>query len=115
MATLTTDQLEDLQAFLKDWLRHSGRTQADLRRALRASSIRMPVLLEELARIHRSDGLIGLAERLCQIETLWQGEDDWQREDPEDGQAPQLPLALDDSLSQLDLLLEEIRLDSSEP
>ena len=63
MATLTAEQLDDLQSFLKDWLRHAGRTQADLRRALRASSIRMPVLLEELARIHGRDGLIGLAER----------------------------------------------------
>ena len=36
-ATLTGDQLEDLQGFLKDWLRHTGRTQADLRRALHAS------------------------------------------------------------------------------
>mgnify|MGYP005641215011 CR=1 FL=1 len=26
MATLTTEQLDDLQGFLKDWLRHSGRT-----------------------------------------------------------------------------------------
>jgi len=103
MATLTAEQLDDLQTFLKDWLRHSGRTQSDLRRALRASSIRMPVLLEELAAIHRRDGLVGLAERLCAIETLWQGEDAGA---PGDGA---LPPALDDSFGQLDLLLEEIR------
>ena len=48
-SSLTSDQLDDLQSFLKDWLRHTGRTKADLRRALQASSIRMPVLLEELA------------------------------------------------------------------
>ena len=35
-SSLSADELEDLQAFLKDWLRHAGRTQADLRRALRA-------------------------------------------------------------------------------
>ncbi|PHX87906.1 MAG: hypothetical protein CK536_03590, partial [Synechococcus sp. Baikal-G1] len=52
MASLSLEDLEDLQSFLKDWLRHSGRTQADLRRALRVSSIRMPVLLDELHRIH---------------------------------------------------------------
>ncbi|MFZ9946466.1 MAG: hypothetical protein ACO3FN_05240, partial [Vulcanococcus sp.] len=75
MATLTAEQLDDLQSFLKDWLRHSGRTQADLRRALRASSIRMPVLLDELVRVHSRDGLTGLAQRLCEIESLWQGED----------------------------------------
>jgi hypothetical protein len=105
MATLTAEQLDDLQAFLKDWLRHAGRTQADLRRALRASSIRMPVLLEELSRLYGRDGLIGLAERLCEIESLWQGED-LAGEDEQ-----QVPLGLQDSLGQLDLLLEEIRLD----
>jgi len=75
MATLTPDQLEDLQGFIKDWLRHTGRTQADLRRVLRASSIRMPVLLEELLRVVTREGLAGLAQRLCDIEALWQGED----------------------------------------
>ena len=98
MPSLSAEQLQDLQAFLKDWLRHTGRTQADLRRALRASSIRMPVLIEELHRIHAHQGLAGLAERLCGIEELWQGEDD--------GFAS---ASLEDSLGQLDLLLEEIR------
>ena len=105
MAMLTAEQLDDLQVFLKDWLRHSGRTQADLRRALRVSSIRMPVLLEELARVHSRDGLTGLAQRLCEIESLWQGED--QGMDGDD----QAPSSLDDSLGELDLLLQEIRLD----
>ncbi|MEN9766762.1 MAG: hypothetical protein RLZZ32_722 [Cyanobacteriota bacterium] len=108
MATLTDEQLDDLQSFLKDWLRHSGRTQADLRRALRASSIRMPVLLDELARVYSRDGLTGLAQRLCDIESLWQGED--QGIDGDD----QPPISLDDSLGQLDLLLQEIRLDVGE-
>ena len=108
MASLTADQLEDLQSFLKDWMRHSGRTQADLRRALRASSIRMPVLLEELARVHSREGLTGLAQRLCEIETVWQGEDQGLSADD------QPSLALEDSLGQLDLLLQEIRLDSGD-
>jgi hypothetical protein len=105
MAALTTEQLDELQAFLKDWLRHSGRTQADLRRALRASSIRMPVLLDELDRTYRKDGLVGLAERLCEIEDLWHREDS--------GEVEALPAlgGADDALGQLDLLLEEIRLD----
>ena len=107
MASFTAEQLDDLQAFLKEWLRHSGRTQADLRRALRAASIRMPVLLEELVRIHQRDGLSGLADRLCAIEALWQGEDDG-----EDLAAP--PADLADSLGQLDLLLQEIRLESGQ-
>ena len=44
--SLSPEQLDELQSLLKDWLRLTGRTQADLRRALRASSIRMPVLIE---------------------------------------------------------------------
>jgi hypothetical protein len=108
MASLTADQLDDLQSFLKDWMRHCGRTQSDLRRALRASSIRMPVLLEELARIYSKDGLSGLAQRLCEIESLWHGEDQGLVDNTHS------PQALEDSLGQLDLLLQEIRLDSGE-
>lgn len=104
-ATLTGDQLEDLQSFLKDWLRHTGRTQADLRRALHASSIRMPVLLDVLQRTYGLLGLVGLAEQLCAIEDLWQSEDGALESDV-DG----LP-GLEASLGQLDLLLQEIRQD----
>ncbi len=103
MATLTGDELEDLQSFLKDWLRHTGRTQADLRRALHAASIRMPVLLDVLQRTYSRDGLPGLAQQLCGVEELWQSED---------GAAGDGSIArpgLDASLGQLDLLLQEIR------
>jgi hypothetical protein len=99
--SLTEDQLEELQAFLKDWLRHAGRTQSDLRRALRAPSIRMPVLLEELRRVHEQSGLSGLADRLCGIEAGWQAEERHGEEEPPG------------SLGQLDLLLEEIRQEGS--
>ena len=104
-ATLTPDQLEDLQLFLKDWLRHTGRTQADLRRALRASSIRMPVLLDVLQRIHCQQGLGGLAEQLCQIESLWHCED----ADPSPHVEAVAAKGSRDPLDQLDLLLDEIR------
>ena len=107
MASLTAEQRDDLQTFIKDWLRHSGRTQADLRRALHASSIRMPVLMEVLAATYASQGLTGLAAQLCGIEDLWQGEDGWQGADDA---AP----SLEDSLGQLDLLLQEIRMDQDE-
>jgi len=108
-ASLSTEQLDDLQAFLKDWLRHTGRTQADLRRALRVPSIRMPVLIEELNRIHHQQGLSALAERLCAIEALWQAEEG-------DGQTSGSGSSdlFNDSLGQLDLLLEEIRQESGE-
>jgi len=112
MASLTSAQREDLQVFLKEWLRHSGRTQSDLRRALRASSIRMPVLLEELAMVHHRDGLIGLAERLCAIESLWLEEEAF---DPDAGDSLGcLSPDLEDSFGQLDQLLREIRLDGDE-
>lgn len=97
MAALTAEQLEDLQDFLKDWLRHCGRTQADLRRALHASSIRMPVLLEVLQHAYNRQGVAGLAERLCAVENDWQ----------QSGNAPCLDAA--GELGQLDLLLQEIR------
>ena len=102
MAMLTDDERDDLQAFLKDWLRHCGRTQADLRRALRAASIRMPVLVEELEQIQARGGLPSLAERLCEIEAVWQNEDGG-NEDALD--------SVNDSFSQLDMLLQEIRAD----
>jgi len=104
MSSLSAEQLDDLQSFLKDWLRHAGRTQADLRRALRASSIRMPVLVEELRQLHARQGLLGLAEKLCGIEQLWQGEESGALERVSAGGDD-----LSDSLGQLDLLLEEIR------
>lgn len=103
MASLSPEQLDDLQAFLKDWLRHCGRTQADLRRALQASSIRMPVLLEALQRTYAGEGLTGLAHQLCGIEERWYSEEGVsQPGSPFEG-------AGSESLQgQLDLLLQEI-------
>ncbi|RCL51252.1 MAG: hypothetical protein DBW85_09745 [Synechococcus sp. MED-G71] len=102
--SLNPDQLEQLEGFLKDWLRHSGRTQSDLRRALRAGSIRMPVLLQELQRTVVSGGVSALAERLCGIEAQWLSG----VEEPEAGS----PVAVDD-MSQLDLLLKSIQNDAA--
>lgn len=100
MATLTGRQLDDLQAFLKDWLRHAGRTQADLRRALQATSIRMPVLLDSLQLTYSREGLSGLAQQLCAVEERWLQEDG--------SEVAALGSACAD-LGELDLLLEEIR------
>jgi hypothetical protein len=102
MASLTAEQLADLHDFLKDWLRHCGRTQADLRRALQASSIRMPVLLEALQHTYARQGLAGLAERLCAVESNWH-----QSGAPREAGSNELDAA--GELGQLDLLLEEIR------
>ena len=96
----------DLTQLLKDWLKGQGRTQADLRRSLRAASTRMPSILEELAQDYKVHGLQGLASRLCQVESEWHGE-----ERPFDANAPKTAT---DPFGQLDLLLQEIRQDCSE-
>jgi hypothetical protein len=99
---------EELVVVLKDWLKHQGRTQADLRRSLKATSTRMPALIEVLEREHRMGGLPKLAARLCAIEA------DWERY-PASGEG-QTDLLSDnneaDPFGQLDLLLQEIRDDS---
>ena len=99
---------DELVVLLKDWLKHQGRTQADLRRCLRASSTRMPALLEVLEREHRQGGLPKLAARLCAIEA------DWSRSpSPALGnESASGEVAEVDPFGQLDLLLQEIRDDS---
>lgn len=108
MSRWNTAMEEELVAVLKDWLKHQGRTQADLRRSLRATSTRMPALLEVLEREHRQGGLAKLAARLCAIEA------DWSR-NPAIGEGLSdisSPLSEGDPFGQLDLLLQEIRDDS---
>ena len=98
--TWTPEFEQELTTLLKDWLKQQGRTQADLRRSLRAVSTRMPALLEVLEREFRLNGLAGLAARLCKVEAEWQGED----------VAPdQRSTESADPFGQLDLLLQEIR------
>ena len=96
----------DLTLLIKDWLKQQGRTQADLRRSLRAISTRMPALLEVLAREHRLNGLSGLAARLCQVEAEWHGDQtQGGRWESQSGTDP---------FGQLDMLLQEIREDCSD-
>ena len=95
---------EELASVLKDWLKQQGRTQADLRRSLRASSTRMPALLESLEREHRLGGLPRLAAKLCSIES------DWIQNAPTHLSSSAGSLTSDtDPFGQLDLLLREIR------
>jgi len=101
MAAWTPEFEAELTTFLKDWLKQQGRTQADLRRSLRAISTRMPAILDVLQREHREQGLAGLAARLCAAIPLGFN-----------GAAP--PAAADDAsdpFGQLDMLLQEIRQD----
>jgi hypothetical protein len=96
----------DLGLLLKDWLKQQGRTQADLRRSLRATSTRLPALLEVLERDHRLGGLPRLAGRLCSIEAEWAATPQHSTVGVE-GLGDLNPEA--DPFGQLDLLLQEIR------
>ena len=100
ISTWTPEFQQDLVPLLKDWLKHQGRTQADLRRSLRAVSTRMPALLDVLRRDYIRQGLPGLAARLCRVEAEWQGSDPADASDDTDSSDP---------FSQLDMLLQEIR------
>ena len=64
MTRWSRDLEDDLAALLKDWLKQQGRTQSDLRRSLRATSTRMPALMEVLQREHALGGMPRLAARL---------------------------------------------------
>ena len=96
---------DDLGSLLKDWLKSQGRTQADLRRSLRASSTRMPALLEVLERAYSLGGMPSVAARLCAIEA------EWADGQPSDSFGDTVNAASDaaDPFGQLDLLLQEIR------
>ena len=106
MSGWTPEFEADLTQLLKDWLKQQGRTQADLRRNLRAVSTRMPALLEVLEREHKLRGLAGLAGRLCSVEAEWHGQ-------PANDSAGGAT-AEDDPFGQLDLLLQEIRDDCTD-
>ncbi len=97
---------DDLAALLKDWLKHQGRTQSDLRRSLRASSTRMPALMEVLERDHTLGGMPRVAARLCAIEAEWSSSDDTGSAVTSGSNVTQLNT---DPFGQLDLLLREIR------
>ncbi|MGC6482848.1 MAG: hypothetical protein ACON4T_04710 [Synechococcus sp.] len=99
---------DDLVVVLKDWLKQQGRTQADLRRSLRASSTRMPALLEVLKQEHDRGGLPQLAARLCAIEAGWAQS----AAVSESASNPATAHDAVDPFGQLDLLLQKIRDDS---
>ena len=97
---------DDLAALLKDWLKHQGRTQADLRRSLRASSTRLPALIEVLQREHARGGMPRLAARLCAVEAEWSANPHLTPGTETGSPAGETN---PDPFGQLDLLLREIR------
>ena len=63
---------EDLVFLIKDWLRQTGRTQSELCQSLNLPSSRMPTLIESLKKDFSSGGIPKIANRLCEIEELWE-------------------------------------------
>lgn len=105
--TVWSPKLEDdLASLLKDWLKHQGRTQSELRRSLRATSTRMPALMEVLERDHKLGGMPRVAARLCAIEAEWASSEGDGTEVSSMGKVTNLD---PDPFGQLDLLLREIR------
>lgn len=106
MTRWSSELEDDLAAVLKDWLKQQGRTQSDLRRSLRATSTRMPALMEVLEREHVLGGMPRLASRLCAIEAEWAADPGSLEHGSKDAIACQTQA---DPFGQLDLLLREIR------
>ena len=97
---------EELTLLLKDWLKAQGRTQADLRKSLKASSSRMPALLEAIQIEYRKGGLPNVAAHLCSIEKSWVNSQQPEIETEEKNLESSV-----DPFGQLDLLIEKIRED----
>ena len=95
---------EELTLLLKEWLKAKGRTQADLKKSLQASSTRMPAILDVLKKEYSKGGPPNVAARLCKIEENW---DNYEQPNPEE-EITTLDSSVD-PFDQLDLLLEEIR------
>ncbi len=104
MSNWSTQIEKDLSAFLKDWLRHHGRSQADLGLSLQSNSTRMSSILDSLKEEYCHKGITGVAQCLCEIEASWTGSQSstTKREEIDD-----------DPFDQLDLILQEMR-DNSE-
>ena len=65
---------EDLIFLIKDWLRQIGRTQSELCQSLNLPSGRIQTLIDFLKKDFISGGIPQIANRLCEIESLWAAE-----------------------------------------
>ena len=67
-----SQEIEDeLSLLIKEWLKQNGRSQAELKESLSASSSRMQALLEKLKKEYSEGGMRNVAYRLCEIENSW--------------------------------------------
>ncbi len=107
---------EELTNLLKDWLKHHGRTQADLKNSLEVDSSRMPFLLDKLKREYDSEGSQGVMVRLCEIEREWSKNlENYSKEQTDPKAIGQDNIKMhSDPFGQLDFLLQEIRDDCTE-
>ena len=62
---------EDLILLIKDWLRQTGKTQSELSQRLDLPSARIQTLIDFLKNDFKSGGITKVANRLCEIESLW--------------------------------------------
>ena len=62
---------EDLILFIKDWLRQTGKTQSELCQRLNLPSARVQTIIDFLKNDFISGGIPKIANRLCEIESLW--------------------------------------------
>ena len=94
---------EEITLLVKDWLKQTGHTQADLKDSLNSSSSRMQSIVEKLKQAHLSGGMIQIARLLCEVEESWTTS---LNSSPGTEKSTQI-----DPYGQLDLLLEEIKED----
>ncbi len=96
---------EELTLLIKDWLKHNGKTQVDLRENLKANSSRMPAIIESLRKEFSLGGIPKIAQKLCEIEN------DWNMQTQNNKETLSEEKETNDPFNQLDLLLEELRED----
>ena len=92
---------DEISLLIKDWLKHQGKTQKDLKKILNASSDRKPTILEIIKHEYSLGGIPKVASLLCSIEATWSNNKNFIEDHK----------ITPDPFSQLDLLLEEIQED----
>tara|TARA_Y100001968_G_C19342936_1_gene710505 strand:- start:465 stop:797 length:333 start_codon:yes stop_codon:yes gene_type:complete len=92
----STEIEKELIHIIKDWLKQIGKTQSELCQCLNLPSARMPTLIDFLKKDFFLGGIPQVANRLCEIESLW-------TKDNESNSKKQTKL---DTSGQLDLLDE---------